>query len=214
MKRITLFAVLLPLLWGCASQGPTYAVIETQFGQMKVELYDETPLHRDNFIKLAKEGYYDSLLFHRVIQGFMIQGGDPDSRNAFPGQPLGQGGPDYTIQPEFGQLHFKGALAAARLGDNVNPNKESSGSQFYIVQGQPLDEDILNQIQQQMGIQYTPEQVQEYLQKGGYPPLDGSYTVFGRVVEGLDVLDKIAAVPTGPGDRPEEDVRMTVRIQN
>lgn len=203
------------LLAGCGSKGPSYAVIDTKFGQMKVELFDDTPLHRDNFIKLAKEGYYDSLLFHRVIQGFMIQGGDPNSRNAAPGQPLGQGGPDYTIKPEFGKLHVTGALAAARLPDDVNPGKESSGSQFYIVQGQPLTSDLLSRVEEQLGIKYTPEQIQEYLQKGGYPPLDGSYTVFGRVVEGLDVLNEIAAQPTDPNDyRPTEDIRMAIHILN
>ncbi|HQU57786.1 MAG: peptidylprolyl isomerase [Phaeodactylibacter sp.] len=212
MKKIAFLAGFLAMIWSCGKQGPTYAVIKTDLGEMKVQLYDETPLHRDNFIKLAKEGYYDGLLFHRVIRGFMIQGGDPDSRDAVPGQPLGNGGPGYTLPAEFGQLHIKGALAAARLADGVNPQKESSGSQFYIVQGQPINKEILDQVQQQLGITYTPEQIQEYLEKGGYPPLDGDYTVFGRVVEGLDVIDKIAAESTSPDNRPVRDIHMTVQI--
>lgn len=200
------------LLWGCNQNATTHALIETDLGNIKVELYNSTPKHKENFIKLAKEGFYDSLLFHRVIPGFMIQGGDPDSKTAQPGQPLGQGGPGYTIDAEIGEVHLRGALAAARLGDQANPERASSGSQFYIVAGQKFDENILNQIEQQNGIRYTPEQRQAYLENGGYPPLDGAYTVFGRVVEGMEVIDKIAGVERDRMDRPVQDVRMKVTI--
>ncbi len=212
MKNIV-FAVVLSLLLGsCNRDGTAYALIETEYGNMKVALYNSTPKHKENFIKLANEGFYDGLLFHRVIPGFMIQGGDPDSKNAQPGQPLGQGGPGYTLDAEIGEVHIRGALAAARLGDEANPERQSSGSQFYIVAGQKFEEAVLNQIMQQNGLQYTPEQRQAYLENGGYPPLDGAYTVFGRVVEGMEVIDKIAAAPRGQMDRPQQDVRMKVSI--
>jgi len=186
--------------------------IETEFGTMTAELYNSTPKHRDNFIKLAEEGYYNDLLFHRVINGFMIQGGDPDSRNAPPGKALGMGGPSYQIPAEFvdSLFHVKGALSAARTN---NPEKKSSGSQFYIVQGGgPVKEEMLNQIEAMKNFHYTPEQRAEYLQLGGTPHLDRDYTVFGRVIKGLDVIDKIAAVKTAPGDRPVQDVKMKMRI--
>lgn len=186
--------------------------IETEFGTMTAELYNSTPKHRDNFIKLAEEGYYNDLLFHRVINGFMIQGGDPDSRNAPPGKALGMGGPSYQIPAEFvdSLFHVKGALSAARTN---NPEKKSSGSQFYIVQGGgPVKEEMLNQIESMKNFHYTPEQRAEYLQLGGTPHLDRDYTVFGRVIKGLDVIDKIAAVKTAPGDRPVQDVKMKMRV--
>ncbi|MBI1221908.1 MAG: peptidylprolyl isomerase [Bacteroidetes bacterium] len=188
--------------------------IITDFGTMKVRLYDETPLHRDNFLKLANEGFYDGLLFHRVIRNFMIQGGDPNSKNAGPDAQLGGGGPGYTIPAEFNPAlyHKKGALAAARMGDQVNPQKASSGSQFYIVQGSVMDEQKLGMMTAQSGVKYSPEQIQAYTTIGGTPFLDGQYTVFGEVVEGLDVIDKIAAVQTRPGDRPVQDVKMTIRV--
>ncbi len=188
--------------------------ITTDYGVMRVKLYDETPKHRDNFLKLVKEGYYDGLLFHRVINGFMVQGGDPQSKNAAPGTMLGNGGPGYTIPAEFNpaRFHKKGALAAARMGDQVNPNKESSGSQFYIVQGKPASEQELTMTQQRINITYTPEQRQVYTTAGGTPFLDMGYTVFGEVVSGLEVIDKIAAVQTQPGDRPVQDVKMTMKI--
>lgn len=187
--------------------------IVTDHGTMKVLLYDETPLHRDNFIKLVEQGYYNDLLFHRIIKTFMIQGGDPNSKNAGPGVSLGSGGPGYTVPAEFksGLYHKKGALAAARMGDQMNPQKASSGSQFYIVQGQPVQESMLQQLSARSGIVYTPEQIKMYTTVGGTPMLDGQYTVFGEVVEGLDVIDKIAAVETLPGDRPKVNVKMTVR---
>lgn len=186
--------------------------IETEFGTMTAELYNATPKHRDNFIKLAEEGYYNDLLFHRVINGFMIQGGDPDSRNAPAGKMLGMGGPAYQIPAEFVDTlaHVKGALAAARTN---NPEKKSSGSQFYIVQGGgPMKEEMLNQIEASKGFHYTPEQRQEYMTLGGTPFLDRDYTVFGRVIKGLDVIDKIAVTQTAPGDRPVKDVKMKMRV--
>ena len=215
MYRTTINCFLLVLalaLAGCDQDPHTYALIQTSYGDVKVKLFNSTPKHRDNFIKLAEQGYYDSLLFHRVIPGFMIQGGDPDSKAAPAGQPLGQGGPGYTLDAEIGELHYKGALAAARLGDNQNPQRRSSGSQFYIVEGRPINEDLLQNMSQQAGINYTEEQKQRYLQEGGYPPLDGQYTVFGEVVEGMEVVSKIATVPRSPMDRPQQDVRMTVTI--
>lgn len=188
--------------------------LETEFGTMLIELSDATPQHRDNFSKLVEEGYYDNLLFHRVIQGFMIQAGDPNSRNADPGQQLGMGGPGYTVPAELVDtlLHLKGALAAARTGDQVNPQKRSSGSQFYIVQGSPQADDMLDRVEAQKGIRYSTEQREQYKKLGGTPFLDREYTVFGRVIEGLDVIDKIAATPTGASDRPREDVRMIIRL--
>jgi peptidyl-prolyl cis-trans isomerase B (cyclophilin B) len=184
--------------------------MQTTAGRLVIELYDQTPQHRDNFIKLAESGYYDSLLFHRVINQFMIQGGDPDSKNAPKGKQLGQGGPGYTVPAEFvdSLLHIKGALAAARTGDMVNPTKASSGSQFYIVQGRVFSDSELNNFEMRSGRKYTEAQRELYKTVGGTPHLDGAYTVYGRVVEGLDVIDKIASSPTAPGDRPVEDVRI------
>ena len=192
----------------------TYVIIETPYGNMKVKLYNETPKHRDNFVKLAREGYYNDLLFHRVINGFMIQGGDPNSRNAKPGQMLGDGGPNYTIPAEFNDtlIHKKGALAAARMGDQVNPRKESSGCQFYIVQGAVYDSAQLQLFQQRMGKKFTDGQMKTYTTIGGTPHLDGDYTVFGEVVEGLDVIDKIAAVKCDRTDRPLTDVKMKISV--
>lgn len=192
----------------CAEQDEhRYIMVSTAYGDMTIKLYNTTPQHRDNIIKLAEEGFYDDLLFHRVIEGFMIQGGDPDSRNAPSGQALGGGGPGYTIPAEFGAYHFKGALAAARTGDQMNPERKSSGSQFYIVQGQIPPETFLRQ-----NPQYTEEDIQRYLEVGGTPQLDGQYTVFGEVTEGMEVIDKIAAVAKAPGDRPIEDVKMNVTV--
>lgn len=192
----------------------TYVLIETPYGNMKVKLYNETPRHRDNFVKLVKEGYYNDLLFHRVIKDFMIQGGDPNSRNAKPGQMLGDGGPDYTIPAEFNDtlFHKKGALAAARTGDQVNPRKESSGGQFYIVQGTVYDSTQLQYFQQHFGKKFTSQQIAAYTTIGGTPHLDGDYTVFGEVVEGLDVIDKIAEVKCDRMDRPVTDVEMKISI--
>ena len=184
--------------------------IQTMLGDIVVRLYDETPLHRDNFLKLVKEDYYDGTLFHRVIRDFMIQGGDPDSKGAPAGKMLGMGGPEYTIEAEIKDnlFHKRGALAAARQGDQVNPMKESSACQFYIVQGNKWNADRLKMVEQRMGKSFTKEQAEVYATLGGTPFLDGDYTVFGEVVEGLEVVDKIAAVPCGPNDRPVEDVKI------
>lgn len=197
-------------LFSCSPKQELY-LIETDLGTMKVKLYDSTPQHRDNFKKLVSEGYYDGLLFHRVIDGFMLQGGDPNSKGADASKRLGSGGPGYTIPAEIGAAHFKGALAAARTGGPSNPEKRSSGSQFYIVDGKPTPQAQLDQFGTQKNIQYTEEQKARYLKDGGAIFLDGDYTVFGEVVEGFDVIDKIAAVKTAPGDRPIEDVKMKIR---
>lgn len=186
--------------------------LSTEYGNMLIELYDDTPEHRDNFSKLAEEGYYKDLLFHRVIDGFMIQGGDPASRDARPGQRLGGGGPDYTIPAEISsdRIHLKGALAAARRGDQINPEKRSSGSQFYIVDGKDVVEQMLSQIETRNGITYSPDQRKAYLEQGGTPFLDGEYTVFGRVIDGLEVIDKLAEVKTDRSDRPITDIKMNI----
>ena len=198
---------------GC-SDSPTYVIIETEFGDMKIELYDSTPKHKENFIKLAKESFYDDLLFHRVISGFMVQGGDPNSRGAAPEVRLGSGGPGYQIDAEIGAPHFKGTLAAARTGDGANPERKSSGSQFYIVHGRAVSDQELNAKEASEGFKYNESQRAKYKEVGGAPMLDLAYTVFGEVVEGLEVVDKIAAVKTQPGDRPVKDVLMKIRMAN
>jgi len=184
-------------------------LIETDFGNMKIKLYDSTPGHRDNFKKHAKEGYYDGTLFHRVIPKFMIQGGDPDSKGSAAEARLGTGGPGYTQPAEIGAYHFKGAVAAART---QNPEKKSSGSQFYIVHGNNVTTQQLNSFASQKGITYSAEDIARYTKSGGTPFLDNEYTVFGEVVEGLDVIDKIAATKIGNNDRPFDDVKMKVKI--
>lgn len=211
MKKLILGLMVMLAVSACQEK-ETMIEIVTDYGTIKAKLYDSTPKHRDNMIKLIKEGFYNDLLFHRIIPGFMIQGGDPNSKDAAPNVQLGSGGPGYTIDAEIGALHYKGAIAAARTGDQVNPERKSSGSQFYIVQGQQITDDMLNQIGKQINLEYTPEQRAKYKEVGGTPFLDNNYTVFGEVVEGLDVIDKIAAVQTGPGDRPTQDVKMTVRL--
>ncbi|MBO6124237.1 MAG: peptidylprolyl isomerase [Bacteroidaceae bacterium] len=234
--------------------------IQTMLGDIVVRLYDETPIHRDNFVKLVKEGYYDGTLFHRVIKDFMIQGGDPDSKGAPAGKMLGVGGPNYTLEAEIkdGLFHKRGALAAARQGDEVNPERRSSGSQFYIVWGQVYNEGQLRQYAKQMRMQkvqaafnelaaqhrdeimqmrrernraglqelqdklvaeaeakvtgegLTEEQRKVYSTIGGTPHLDGQYTVFGEVEEGLDVVEMIQNTATGRGDRPIDDIEMKI----
>jgi peptidyl-prolyl cis-trans isomerase B (cyclophilin B) len=195
---------------GSSKPAEVKVFLETTEGRMVLELSNATPLHRDNFLKLIKEGYYDQVLFHRVIKDFMIQGGDPDSKDAKPGQMLGNGGPGYTIPAEFvdSLIHVKGALAAARLGDNMNPRKESSGSQFYIVQGRTWKDADLAAMEARSGRRYSEEQKRMYREQGGTPHLDGGYTVFGQLIEGMDVLDKIAKTATGGADRPSTDVRI------
>lgn len=182
----------------------------TNYGDMVLLLYDETPLHRDNFVKLVKDGTYNGLLFHRVIEHFMVQAGDPQSRDAKPGVRLGAGTLGYTVSAEIkpGLFHKRGALCAARQGDEVNPKRESSASQFYIVQGNVWSEADLNMMEQRFGKHFTDEQRQVYTTLGGTPHLDGDYTVFGELVEGMDVVNKIAAAPRDRFDRPVEDIRI------
>jgi cyclophilin family peptidyl-prolyl cis-trans isomerase len=244
----------------------TLVLIETSMGDITIKLYDETPLHRDNFIKLVKTEFFDRLQFHRVIKGFMIQGGDPESKNASEDARLGSGGPGYTIPAEFvypKYFHKRGALSAARQSDQVNPKKESSGSQFYIVWGtvqsdaqldkisqtvennekqrifnqlvykrqdtirslqqkqdtaglQSLQDELISLTESQFSehpVRLTSEQREAYRSIGGTPFLDNEYTVFGEVVEGLDVVEQIQAVETNPGDRPKTPVIMKMKIK-
>ena len=188
----------------------TKVVFKTSMGNITIALYDNTPLHKENFLKLVSEDYYNGVLFHRIIQGFMIQTGDPDSKGAPIGKMLGNGGPDYTIPAEFRKenYHKRGAVAAARQGDNVNPTKASSGSQFYIVDGKPFTKEQLNQITMAYGTTFTDEQTEVYTTVGGAPFLDMQYTVFGEVVEGMDVVDKIAAQKKDRYDRPFNDIKI------
>lgn len=186
--------------------------IQTTLGDIIVRLYDETPIHRDNFLKLAKEGFYDGTLFHRVIKDFMIQGGDPDSRHAAKGQLLGEGDVGYTIPAEFYLpylYHWRGVLAAAREPDDVNPEQNSSGCQFYIVYGKkqsPADIKKVRSALEEKGIELTSQMIDDYVMRGGTPHLDGQYTVFGEVIEGLDVVCQILTLPTDSNNRPLQDV--------
>ena len=185
--------------------------ITTHFGEIVVRLYDSTPIHRDNFLQLVDAGFYDSLLFHRVMPAFMIQGGDPSSKNAGPDVMLGGGGDNTNrltaeILPQY--FHKKGALAAARDG---NPDKKSSTQQFYVVDGRIYSDEELNIIETKFSIKFTPEQREVYKTIGGSPFLDGSYTVFGEVVSGWEVISKIASVPRNPVNRPVQDVRMFIK---
>lgn len=196
-------------------------LLETTAGNIRIALYDETPQHRDNFLKLVKMNVYDSLLFHRVIKDFMIQSGDINSKHAQPGQLLGTGDFDYTQEPEFRlpQLfHRRGVVAMAREGDDVNPEMRSSACQFYIVWGRVLDDKKLNQIQERLDsttqgrVKLTPEMMATYKTVGGTPHLDGQYTVFGEVTEGLDIVDCIQQQPTDKYARPLEDIRILKAI--
>ncbi len=182
----------------------------TSQGKITLRLYDETPLHRDNFMKLVENHTYDGLLFHRVIKNFMVQAGDPKSRDAKPGQPLGDGTLGYTVPAEFRPelIHKRGALCAARQGDQVNPKKASSATQFYIVQGQVWDDKTLDMMEQRFGKKFTAEQRKVYTTMGGTPHLDGDYTVFGEVVDGMEVVNKISDLPCDRMDRPVEDVKI------
>jgi len=184
--------------------------MRTTMGNITLLLYNDTPRHRDNFIKLVNENVYEGLLFHRVIDRFMVQAGDPKSKDAKPGTMLGDGTLGYTIPAEFLPNHFhkRGALCAARQGDQVNPRKESSSCQFYIAQGQVWSEADLNMMEQRFGKKFSPEQRKAYTTVGGTPHLDGDYTVFGEVLKGMEVVDKIAAAPRDKFDRPLEDIRI------
>ena len=211
MKKLFMLFIPLALVSFKPKEKRSTIEITTEYGTMKIMLYNETPLHRDNMLKLAHEKFYDSLLFHRVIKEFMIQGGDPESKHAKPGEMLGSGSaPGDRIPAEFKPdlIHKKGALAAAR--DN-NPQKASSNCQFYIVQGKKQTEADLSSVERQGGFKYTDEQKQVYETIGGTPRLDQNYTVYGEVYEGLNVLDSIAAVKTDHNDRPLKDVRMTIK---
>lgn len=252
-------------MMSCNSGSKDYVLIETSLGDIKIKLYDETPKHKENFLKLVEDGFYDNLLFHRVIKDFMIQGGDPASKDAPAGKMLGSGDAGYTLDAEFvypQYFHKKGALAAARQGDEVNPKKNSSGCQFYIVTGQTytdgqldtlemqqtqrleqviyyrimgeyrselnrlrrekdqiglfdLKEQILQRTKEELkkegGVKLTPEQREAYKTVGGTPFLDNEYTVFGEVVEGLDIVEQIGNVETARGDRPKVDVTMKMK---
>ncbi len=208
MKKLILMTLIFAGLCCQAQQKETIVIIETSQGTIKAKLYNDTPLHRDNFIKLVNEGWYNGSPFHRVIKNFMIQGG----QNAD-----GRMDPGYTVPAEFRDNHFhkKGALCAARQGDQVNPKKASSGSQFYIVQGQVFDDKKLEIYEERLGKIFSATQRQAYKTVGGTPHLDGDYTVFGEVVEGLDVVDKIAGVKTGYMDVPVESVTIKkITIEN
>lgn len=180
----------------------------TNYGKIVLMLYDDTPLHRDNFVNLVSKGVFDGMLFHRVIEKFMIQGGDPESKGAPHDMMLGSGTLGYNVPAEFvkERFHKRGALCAAREGDEVNPEKESSASQFYIVQGRVWKDEELDKLEKRMNREFGPEQRETYVSIGGTPFLDGEYTVFGEVVEGMEVVDKIASQPCDPNDRPEKDV--------
>ncbi|MDY6381044.1 MAG: peptidylprolyl isomerase [Bacteroidales bacterium] len=227
-KFLILFISFSILLFGCSkktttvtnekeeksmekTQKQTMVLISTNYGDIKLALYNETPQHRDNFIQIVKNKSLDSTLFHRVIKQFMIQGGDPTSKTARKGQQLGAGDLGYKVPAEINStlFHKKGALAAAR--DN-NPQKSSSACQFYIVQGKTYTDQELDMISSRTGRQFTTAQREMYKTLGGVPFLDGDYTVFGEVVEGLEVVDKIAEVRTDRNDRPLEDIRMVVKI--
>ncbi|MBQ5438752.1 MAG: peptidylprolyl isomerase [Bacteroidales bacterium] len=219
--RFAGFALLIALMMLAAvscQKKEEVVVMETTEGTIVLKLYDQTPLHRDNFRSLVAEGAFDSLLFHRVIQDFMIQGGDPDSKYAEPGVLLGEGDRDYTVPAEFrledGIFHRRGVLAGAREGDDVNPEQRSSAMQFYIVWGKIFDDAGLDKVQERLDnrtggrVKLTPEMREVYKTVGGTPHLDGQYTVFGEVVSGLDVVDAIQRVPTDENDRPLTDVRI------
>lgn len=215
-----LFLLVAGMSWGQKGARSTKGLVEvrTTMGTFVLELYNETPVHRDNFLRLVSEGAYDSLLFHRVIPGFMVQGGDPDSRKAERGSPIDEGGPGYTLEAEIDPrlIHRRGALAAARLSDEVNPERRSSGSQFYIVQGRTYNSNELDMVVERnarMGdtLAYSTAEREVYATLGGAPHLDGAYTVFGAVVEGMEVIDAIAQQPCDNRDRPLAEIRMFMR---
>lgn len=216
-----LFSVVFLASAACSDSNKDKIVrFETSEGIIRVKLYNETPLHRDNFLKLVKEGYYNGLLFHRVIDNFMIQTGDVNSRNAAPGAALGSGDVGYTIEPEIvpGLFHKRGVLAAARQGDAINPERRSSGAQFYIVKGVKYDAGKLAEELERSNsfrkdrdsLVLTEEQIKAYTTIGGTPHLDGLYTVFGEVIQGMKVVDRISALKTDKRNRPYKDVVIEV----
>lgn len=221
MKHFILFlATLLLPFYGMAQGLDTLrheVLLETSMGNIRIALYNETPLHRDNFLKLTKEGYYDGNLFHRVISSFMIQTGDSTSRHTRPEAQLGEYSPDYTLPAEIhypALYHHRGAVAAAREPDDVNPEYRSSASQFYIVYGRRFNEDMIDRVQARLDkatkgkVTIPPALREAYYKKGGTPHLDGQYTVFGEVLEGMDIVQAIQNVPTDAHDRPLQDVRI------
>lgn len=194
-----------------AQDGETMVLIDTDMGKIRVKLYNETPLHRDNFIRHVNEGTYTGLLFHRIIRQFMIQGGDINSKDAPIEAHLGDGDPGYTVPAEFvypQYFHKKGALCAARTGDEDNPEKASSGTQFYIVTGKHFTEMELSKMEKNENRTFTEEQKQAYMLEGGAPHLDGNYTVFGEVISGMKVVEKMQFVPTNQEDRPLKNIRI------
>ena len=207
MRLVYLFCLCISLTFVACGSGETHAVIQTSMGDVEILLYPETAEHRDNFVKLAEEGFYNGTLFHRVIPGFMVQAGDPDSKGAPAGKPLGMGGPGYELDADIGAPHLRGAVAAARTPDNVNPERRSSGSQFYIVTGELQTDNSLDNFERRKNIKYNEAQREAYKAIGGRPDLDQDYTVFGEVVNGMDVVERIQEVATtGPYNRPAEDV--------
>lgn len=219
MKKLFSLCLFLSMILGISAQDNKRTVVkmQTSMGDIVIALYNETPAHRDNFKKLVKEGVYDSLLFHRVINEFMIQGGDPTSKNANKGDLLGEGDLGYSIDAEFRDpalFHKRGAVAMAREGDATNPERKSSSCQFYIVTGRVFNDATLDKVQERIDkytngtLKLTEEMRNAYKTVGGAPHLDGQYTVFGEVIEGLEVLDKIESVKTDNYDRPEEDIRI------
>ncbi|OAV72681.1 putative peptidyl-prolyl cis-trans isomerase [Bacteroidales bacterium Barb6] len=194
-----------------AQEKETLVLIDTDMGKIKVRLFNETPLHRDNFIKNVNDRLYDGLLFHRVIRQFMIQGGDTESKNALPEVHLGEGDLGYTVPAEFvfpRYFHKRGMLCAARTGDDENPEKASSASQFYIVTGKHFTGMDLDKIEKNEGKSFTPEQRKAYMEEGGTPHLDGNYTIFGEVVSGMKAVDKIQFSPVGNEDRPLKNIKI------
>lgn len=211
MKKLILLISLFVMAAGSVKADPIIDV-KTTMGDFKIKLYDDTPIHRDNFLKLVNEGFYDGILFHRVINDFMVQTGDPNSKNPDNKMPLGSGDPGYKLDAEIKyptHFHKYGALAAARTGDAVNPERRSSGSQFYIVTGTKQDPQILDWYEENQFGQKIPEDIREtYKNVGGTPHLDGQYTVFGEVIEGMDVIDRIQKAETGANDQPVKDIRI------
>lgn len=224
MKRFLFITLLATISLSVSAQERAEVEFETTEGNIRIALFNETPQHRDNFMKLVRMQFYDSLLIHRVIKDFMIQGGDLKSRHAQPGQLLGEGELDYTIEPEFRLpqiYHRRGVIAAARESDKYNPERRSGAAQFYIVWGKIFDDKRLAKVQERLDsttngqVKLTPEMMETYKTIGGVPHLDGQYTVFGEVTQGLDIVERIQLVPTDKNDRPITDVRiLKVKIIN